>query len=121
MTPTSHIVPTMRAAMAALVAMVLSQGCQPLAHQADRQAMLQDEQIGGADAEHARSDAGRADSASRPQRDRARYSRTVSVVMSPMPRSLEIARAGMVNGVAAAPEIVGRKRQRRQARARPSR
>ena len=40
------------AAMARLVAMVLSQGTQPPAHQADRQSVLQEEQIGRADAEH---------------------------------------------------------------------
>ena len=39
-------------AIAQLVAMALNQACQPPAHRADRQPVLQDEQIGRAEAEH---------------------------------------------------------------------
>ena len=81
------------------------------AHQPDRQPLLQDEQIGRPDAEHHDRMPVDADSCSRPHRERARYSRTVSVSMSPMPRRVEIARARVMDGVRAPPEIVGRQRQ----------
>ncbi len=56
------------------------------AHQADRQPMLHDEQIGRARRRTSPPDGGRADSAAGPRHDSARYSLTVSVSMSPMPR-----------------------------------
>ena len=61
-------------------------GLPAAAHQADRQALLQQEQIGRAEAEHDQRVAVKPVFADRPQRERARYSRTVSVSMSPMPR-----------------------------------
>ena len=73
--PTSQIKPADDARRSpTLVAMVLTHGRQPLAHQADRQAVLQEEQIGRAEAEHDERMAVERDSAAGARASSARYS-----------------------------------------------
>ena len=61
-------------------------GLPAAAHDADRQPVLHNEQIGRTDAEHDDRMAIEAIAQADPIGDRARYSRTVSVSISPIPR-----------------------------------
>ena len=101
--------------MAALVAMVLTQGCQPAAHDTDRQPVLHEKQVGRAQAEHDERVAIEAIAELPPagQREVLVHRQRVDIADA---ATFEVAGAGVVDGVAAPPSVVGRQRQRADAR-----
>ena len=98
-------------AMARLVAIVLSPRLPAAAHQSDRQSVLQDEQIGRADAEHHQRVPVQAIAQPAPDRAARRYSSHGQRVDVADAATVEIAGAGVVHGVGTPPEIIGRQRQ----------
>ena len=109
--PTSRIMAAAMTAMARLVAMVLSQWPPPLTHELDRQPVPNKEQIGRTEAEkhdqRVTVDPIAQASPTRPRQILA-YRQGVDVTG---PAAIEITRGRMVNGVSAAPEVIGGERQ----------
>ena len=80
------------------------------AHQADWQPVLQDEQVGGADAEHDEGVAIDPIAEPAPKRPREIFAHRQGIdVADPAP--FEVAGAGVMDGMRAAPEIIGRECQ----------
>ena len=96
--------------MPRFVAIVLSQGRQPRAHQSDRQALLQEEEIGGAEAEHHQRVPVEAIAKPAPARQRQIFVDRQGIDIADA-APVEIARGGVVDGMGAPPEIVRRQRQ----------
>ena len=80
------------------------------AHQADRQPVLEQEQIGRAEAEHHQRMAVEAIAQPRQQRQREIFAHGQRIDVADA-AAVEIAGAGMMHGVGAPPEIIGRQRQ----------
>src|SRR5216683_3215516 len=96
-TPTNHITMATRAAIAAFVAMVLSQSWQP-AHHADRQPVPKNEQISGTKAEHDNGVPIQVISKPTPARERQILLHGQRADVTD-PASVEIARTRVVDGV----------------------
>ena len=96
--------------MAALVAMRADPGLPAGAHQADRQAVLEHEQVGGPDAEHHQRVAIEPVFEPAPARARQIFAHRQRVDIADA-AALEIARGRMMNGMGSPPEIVRRQGQ----------